>query len=117
MANNFNEADRCLDLIDYRSLKAKAMASLLIKEIDEELNLLECNNDNYGILGDIYSRIFNCLYENGAGWTTDKEREKFGMEPRDSKGWTISERLKQRQDNINAMLNISTLIPDKGKFK
>ena len=59
------------------------------------------------VLHDVHDRLFDVLYENGADLLTDKDREALGLEARDAKGWTASERVQAHRDFLDALLMVS----------
>lgn len=59
--------------------------------------------------GEVYKRLLETLYLNGVMLVRDDERAKLGLEPRDEKGWTPSERVKYEQDRVAAMYQVSSL--------
>lgn len=84
-------------VFDKRKHNAVALATALMCELDD-------------VLGDydrraVYDRLLTVLYENGAAWTTDEERAKLGLEPRDQLGWTPSERVAQEQRRLELTLS------------
>jgi len=92
------------DLMNIRHAKAMSFTSILMEEIGDILP--------YEIQRQAYDRIFDVMYKNGASWTTDQERERFGFEPRDDAGWTSSERVKRKIKELE-LLNSQVIIMGK----
>lgn len=82
---------------DFRRQRAEALAAALLKEVED------VTRDPEHRAEDIFYRLFDVLHRNGAAWTTDEERERFGFEPRDHKGWTGSERVEHERRKAEAM--------------
>ena len=92
-----------IDRIDFRLRKAQALTAALMREIEPYLPV-----DTR--LGDVHDAMLDVLHANGAAWTTDEERAKMGLEPRDDIGWTPSERVRHEQDRIEAMQMLMSFV-------
>ena len=91
-----------LDVSNKRLLRAKQLAAEIIREIEDV-------SDPKTNLSAVYNSLLDVLYANGASWITDQDRAEMGLEPRDDKGWTPSERIKLEQDRSNAMFHASRI--------
>ena len=89
-----------MERTDFRRRRAEALTAALMQEIDD---VLPDNVERQTI----FERMLSLLYINGACWTTEEERVKLGFEPRDSLGWTPSDRVKAEQDRLNALHRLS----------
>ena len=88
-----------IEMNNLRRMKALAFTDALMLEIEDLVPSVDREA--------ICRRIYDVLYENGASWTTDAEREKMGLEPRDERGWTPSARVQFEIDRRNALLSLS----------
>lgn len=59
---------------------------------------------------EVHERLLATLYRNGVMLVRDDERAELGLEPRDEKGWTPSERVKYEQDRIAAMTENASFV-------
>jgi len=84
-----------LQQINFRELRAQAMASAIMLEIQDVAGEAD--------LGAIHNRLLDVLHKNGAAWTTEPERIAMGFEPRDEFGWTPTERVEAKQQHLDAM--------------
>ncbi len=92
--------DRAIDRIErlnFRRARAQALAAALMDEVKD---VLPGDFDQAAV----YDRLLDVLYQNGAAWTTDEERRRYGLEPRDELGWTPSERVEWEQKKAEALL-------------
>ena len=80
---------------DFRRHRAVAFTAALVESVKDIISPELC--------GELYRRLFDVLYENGAAWTTEEERQRLGFEPRDDKGWTQSEIEKHQQEILESM--------------
>lgn len=87
---------------DLRRAKAMALTAALMEEVDD---ILPHETRRF-----FYNRLLTVLYNNGAAWTTDKERSMFGLESRDELGWTPSERVAEEKRRNDAMLMMANHI-------
>lgn len=100
VANMKHTAASQIPLIDFRRRRAEAFAAALIQEVSDVLHEdLDCSA--------VFDRLFKVLHDNGACWTTEKERISYGFEPRDELGWSPSERIAQKQAEMQAMLTLT----------
>lgn len=81
---------------DIRLRRAQSLTALLMEEIRD---MMPTDFDQQAVC----DRLIHVLYENGAAWTTDEDRAAHGLEPRDDLGWTPSERIAQKQRELEAM--------------
>ncbi len=91
-----------LERMNFRRHRAMQFTAALIEEIKDIVP-----PDS---LREVHEHIFELMYRNGAAWTTDEERVKMGLEPRDDLGWTPSERVAEEMRRQQAMLMISNTI-------
>jgi len=80
---------------DLRKHRAIAFTAAVMREI-EDLIPHEANRD-------IYYRLLDLFHANGASIMTDEDRAKEGLEPRDAKGWTPSERVDYERQKLEVM--------------
>lgn len=92
-----------IPLYDLRRKRAMSLTVALMQEI-RDLIPMEFDERSVG------DRIFDVLYMNGAAWTTDEERSRFGFEPRDELGWTPSERVAQKQRELEVLQMLQTVV-------
>lgn len=92
---------------DFRRNRARAFTAAILNEIDD---LLDSET-----MAAIHERLFEALHRNGACWTTDKEREELGFEPRDSRGWTMSEKREAKRRELEALLSMPTIFAEQNK--
>ena len=88
--------------IDFRRRRAESLVGAIMVELEDVIDKRDVD------LNEVYFRLFDLFYRNGAAWTTDAEREQMGFEARDNFGWTGSERVeakRQRQDALLSMIN------------
>ena len=85
---------------DKRAHKAQILTAEILREIED---IIPSEN-----LKDVHYRLLDLFIKNGTALTTDKEREEFGLEPRDGEGWTPSERIQERIRMDAAMIDIMT---------
>ena len=82
-----------------RLMRAQEFAAALMMEIGD---ILERKFDR-NVRRAVHDRLIDVLYHNGACFTTDEERQKLGLEPRDGTGWTPSERVAYEKKRIEAL--------------
>ena len=82
-----------------RLMRAQEFAAALMMEIGD---VLESDFDRNARRA-VHDRLIDVLYRNGACFTTDEERQKIGLEPRDELGWTPSERVDYEKKRIEAL--------------
>jgi hypothetical protein len=101
--NTTTEEPPKLDFLhDQRAYMVKMLASAIFREIQD---IIPAEIDR-----EVYGRIQDALYRNGVLLTTDDERAKLGLEPRDSQGWTYSERVQAKDRYIEAMASLQMTI-------
>ena len=87
---------------DRRRHEAQAIAHAIFAEIRDLLP--------HEVEGDVHDRLLSTLHLNGVLLVRDNERGKLGLEPRDEKGWTPSERVKYEQDRLTAMYSMAAIM-------
>lgn len=92
---------RRIDLVDLRRRRAEAFTAAVMREIGDIIP------DD--VRREVFYRLNDLFHENGASIMTDEDRAKEGLEPRDAKGLTPSERVRDEQLMQQAML--MTLTP------
>lgn len=90
-----------LERMDLRRHRAMSFTAMLTEEIRHILPRES--------LREVHEHILDLMYRNGVAWTTDEDRAKMGLEPRDDLGWTPSERIKDENLRREAMFNIMAL--------
>ena len=93
--------------IDHRKRETQLIGHAIFSEIRDLLSS--------DIETEAHDRLLETLYRNGVMLVRDDERAKLGLEPRDEKGWTPSERVKHEQDRIAAMHQVSSLAVRRGE--
>lgn len=81
---------------DKRRMRAIHMTAAIMQEIEDLVDYQDAR-------GRIYDRLYDLFYENGASIMTDVDRAKEGLEPRDAKGWTPSEKLALKRAEIETL--------------
>lgn len=89
-------------LADRRRREAEAIGHAIFSEIEDILPP--------DIAGEVCERILAALYRNGVLLVRDEERAKLGLESCDDKGWTASERVQFKQQRMEALLAMQTVI-------
>lgn len=87
---------------DLRKHEAQAIGYAIFDEIRELLPR--------EVEKEVHERLLYTLYRNGVMLVRDDERDKLGLEPRDDKGWTPSERISLERDRISAMARMSSIV-------
>lgn len=90
-----------IDCPNLRRIRAEQLAAGLMAEISD----LDLPGNTRG---EIYDRILWVLMKNGAHIWTDRDREEAGLEPRDSQGWTPSEKIQREKERIEFMTSFLT---------
>ena len=62
------------------------------------------------IYEEVYNRIQSAVETNGFMIISDRDRSELGLEPRDVNGWTPSERMQQKRNELDALLTTSRVI-------
>lgn len=88
---------------DKRRMRAIHMTAAIMQEIEDLVDYQDAR-------GRIYDRLFDLFYENGASIMTDADRAKEGLEPRDAKGWTPSERVADKLRQAQAMQMMASAV-------
>lgn len=86
--------------IDLRRRRAHELLWAMMKELDEVLP------DE--LRGPVFDRMEWVLVQNGAYVMTDSDRADAGLEPRDAKGWTFTERVTARMELQKVMMTLFT---------
>ena len=84
-----------LDLPDLRRQRATQLTAALMQELDDIIP-----DDQRR---ETYDRLMGLFYENGAALLTDQDREWLGLERRDALGWTPSERLLRKKQELDLL--------------
>ena len=92
-------------LLDLRRRHADAISHAIMREVR---HLIPSD-----VGGEVFEGIWEAIYRNGTMIISDKESAALGMEPKDERGWTPSDRVKFEEDKIALMhqmvdLTIST---------
>ena len=86
---------RQIERSDFRRHRAAAFTAAVMREIEDIIP------DD--VRRDVFYRLDDLFYKNGASIMTDEDRAKEGLEPRDAKGWTPSERVDYERRKMEAM--------------
>lgn len=86
---------RQIERNDFRRYRADAFTSAVMREIEDIIP------DD--VRRDVFYRLNDLFYQNGASIMTDEDRAKEGLEPRDAMGWTPSERVRYERDKLEVM--------------
>ena len=90
--------------VDIRRMHLNMLANAIFKELED---LVDDRRE-------LHERIFAALARNGAMIISDNERAKLGLEERDEKGWTFSEKIEQKRRIHEATLSVfSPILPVK----
>ena len=82
--------------MNLRRRRAQELMWTIMHELDDVLP--------YELHRDVCDRLQWTLVQNGAYIMTDADRADAGLEPRDDKGWTFSERVQEKLNRQQAML-------------
>lgn len=96
-----------LEQIDLRRRRADYFTAAVFEEIKDLIPDDEKPN--------VHQRLLRLFHENGACIMTDEDRAKEGLEPRDAKGWTPSERIQQKQMKAQALYALQNIVVDPGE--
>lgn len=102
-----------MELQDRRRMWADALTAAVMEELRDVLEGVEYDPSPerlHDLRRDIHYRLHEVFYRNGASIMTDEERAKEGLEPRDAKGWTVSERVAIQQAHQEVLYKMANLV-------
>lgn len=92
-------------ILNIRRRHADAIGVALFDEIRHVLP--------YDIENEVHRLLLDGVYRNRVMLITDDERVALGLEGKDEKGWTPSDRVKMAQEKLSAMMAMQHIVIEK----